>query len=182
MVFVSHDPIDVQALCDDLVVLRDGAIVARGAPRDVLTDPSVFPLADERGFENVIPCSTLSTDAARTEVRLGSATSDLTLTVINRSPVRGPARLVGIPARDILVATERPSGLSARNVLAAVIEEVHAVGNVQLIKARLDESLPLLAVEVGREAVEELSLLPGKSVFLIVKAMSCTLYEESFAG
>jgi molybdate transport system ATP-binding protein len=43
MVLVSHDPIEVQALCDDLVVLGEGSVIARGAPRDVLTDPSVFP-------------------------------------------------------------------------------------------------------------------------------------------
>ena len=42
MLFVSHDPLEVQALCDDLIVLRDGATIAHGEPRQVLTDPDIF--------------------------------------------------------------------------------------------------------------------------------------------
>jgi molybdate transport system ATP-binding protein len=101
------------------------------------------------------------------------------LTLINPAPGPMRARLVGIPARDIMIACERPALISARNVLAAEIEEIHTVESFELVKARLDPALPSVVVEVGRAAVEELALAPGKRVFLIIKAMSCSLYEES---
>jgi hypothetical protein len=43
---------------------------------------------------------------------------------------------------------------------------------------RLHENLPAIAVEVGRPAVEALGLANGSRVYLIIKAMSCTLYED----
>jgi molybdate transport system ATP-binding protein len=177
MILVSHDPIEVQALCDDLVVLREGTIIARGAPRDVLLNPSVFPIADERGFENIIPGTIIGRSDHGTRVRLGSPATELTLQVIaSTRRTTGPC-LIGVPARAILVAVEEPTGLSARNILPAVVEEVHSVGHFELVKTRLNAELPALAVEVGKEAVEQLSLSPGKRVFVVIKAMSCTLYD-----
>lgn len=181
MVLVSHDPIEVQALCDHLIVLRRGEIIARGAPPDVLTDPNVFPLADERGFENVIPCSTVSSNEAQTVVAVGPPSSGLTLALTNLSGVARRAQFVGIPARDILVATEKPHGLSARNIVPATVGEMHAVGGLVLLKAHLGEGLPRLAVEVSRSACEELNLVPGLSIYLVIKSMSCTLYGASTA-
>ncbi|HEX2077920.1 MAG TPA: ATP-binding cassette domain-containing protein, partial [Longimicrobium sp.] len=55
ILLVSHNPVEVQALCEDLVVLREGRIVARGEPRSVLTRADVFPLAEHEGFENMLP-------------------------------------------------------------------------------------------------------------------------------
>ena len=73
-------------------------------------------------------------------------------------------------------------GISARNVLPAVITDVQPVGSFELVKASLGQDLPAVAVEVGRAAVEELALGSGKKVFLIIKAMSCTLYDEQPLG
>jgi molybdate transport system ATP-binding protein len=179
MILVSHDPIEVQALCDDLAVLRDGRIVARGAPREVLIDPAVFPIANARGFENVIPCTTVSSDEWHTTVRLGSPPTELILHLTNPSPGPRTSRLIGIPARDVLVATEEPRAISARNIFPAVVTDIHSVGSFELVTASLSEDLPAIAVVIGREAVAELALRPGARVFLIIKAMSCTLYDET---
>jgi molybdate transport system ATP-binding protein len=178
MILVSHDPMEVQALCDDLVVLLEGKIVARGEPRDVLIDPSVFPIADDRGFENIFPCTTESAEDCLTVVRLGDPTTDVTLKLINDSSGPRSAQFVGIPARDILVAMQKPEGISARNILPAVIEEMHSVGSFELLKVRLHDKLPPIAVEVGRPASEELCLAKGLHIYLIIKALACTLYED----
>ncbi|HLG19756.1 MAG TPA: molybdenum ABC transporter ATP-binding protein [Bdellovibrionota bacterium] len=182
MILVSHDPIEVQALCDDLVVLKDGSIIARGVPREVLLDPVVFPTADVRGFENVIPCTTVISDEWLTVVRLGEPPTGVTLKLPNLSAGSKQVRFVGIPARDILVATQEPKNISARNILPAVIKEVHSLGGYDLIQVSLSEDLPAIAVEVGRPASESLSLKPGRRIFIIIKSMTCTLYEERKSG
>lgn len=179
MILVSHDPLEVQALCDDLVVLRDGSVIARGTPRDVLTDPSVFAIADAHGFENILPATISQRDASGTTVRLGSPPSALALELTAMADSDTGACLVGIPARDVLIALAEPTDLSARNVLPATVEEIHALENAALVKTGLAETAGAVAVEIGLRALNELALAPGKQVYLIVKATSCSLYEQS---
>jgi molybdate transport system ATP-binding protein len=179
MLFVSHDPTEVQALCDDLVVLREGRILAQGAARDLLTDPAVFSLADVRGFENVVPATIVEAHEGGTVVRLGSPPTELRLVLTATSAsARGPC-LVGIPARDVLIAVEPPRGLSARNVLPARVDSIESIENFALVKARIDPALPAIVVEIGHAAVRELDLAPGRPLLLIIKAMSCSLFAAS---
>ncbi len=112
MLLVSHDPIEVQALCDEMIVLRDGRTVARGEPHRVLADPTVFALADE-AFENVLPARHLRREAATSVLRLGEAAGGVELITLASSVELGAEVLVGLPSSEIVLATERPAGLSA---------------------------------------------------------------------
>jgi molybdate transport system ATP-binding protein len=176
MILVSHDPVEVQALCDDIVVLRDGEAIARGAPRDVLMDPSVLSPDGEVGYENIYPCSASHSDERTTEIRLGDPSTNLRLMVPKMTRSTETSRLVGIPARDIIIATHQPSGLSARNILQGTIEEMTPIGGMDLLKVRLHQDLPPLAAEVSRDASEELDLAVGKNIYLIIKSMTLRLY------
>jgi molybdate transport system ATP-binding protein len=182
MLLVSHDPIEIQALCDEVIVLQEGQVVARGEPHDVLLEPAVFPIANARGFENMLPCAVDKSDERSTRVRLGSPATDVCLDVIAPAQPRTSNCLVSIPARAVLIAVERPEGLSARNILPAVIEEIHSIGNIEVVRARLHPDLPTIAVEVGRAAIDQLGLAAGVRVFVIIKAMSCSLYPQPDSG
>src|SRR5215211_1500334 len=46
MVLATHDLNLAASLCDELVLLRDGRVLAQGAPREVLTAPLVQQLYD----------------------------------------------------------------------------------------------------------------------------------------
>ncbi len=175
IVLISHDPFEVQALCDDLLVLDKGRLLARGAPSQVLTDPAVFPLAEEQGYENVLPCTLESSGEGVTTVLLGEQQRLITR---RGEGAPGSSALVAIPAREVLIATEEPRGLSARNVLAAELTAVRAAGAVRLITARLGNEGPELAVEVTEEARSQLCLEPGLQVFLIIKSTGCRLFSE----
>jgi molybdate transport system ATP-binding protein len=176
---VSHDPIEVQALCDEIVVLRRGEAIARGAPRRVLTDPAVFPLAEREGFENVLPGRIVGRRAGTTVVRLGDG---LEVVTVPREPRAEGEVLVGLPANEILIATEEPRGLSARNALPARIAEIRPVGTFGLVTAELSPALPPLAIEVTEATPAELGLVPGRRVFLVFKATSCRLYGAVHTG
>ena len=86
--------------------------------------------------------------------------------------------LLGIPANEILLATQRPVGLSARNIVPARVEQVQSVGTWRLITTRVAPDAPPLVAEVTADALEELHIEPGTELFLIVKASSITLYED----
>ncbi len=181
MLFVSHDPLEVQALCDDLIVLKDGSAIAYGEPREVLTDPEIFPLAAQEGFENILPCRLVGDQGSTSRVRLGESTepnvSSVELITVKAETEPGDLMLAGIPAHDIIIATNRPTGLSARNILPARIIQLRTVGSVGLVTAEIASSLPPLTVEVTGTTFGELALQPNSKVFLVIKATSCRLYE-----
>ena len=181
MLFVSHDPLEVQALCDDLIVLKDGTIISHGDPRTVLTDSHIFPLAEQQGFENILPCRIVEDNGSTSRVRLGEGSGGkrypVELVTVQFEAQPGEALLAGIPAHDIMLATQRPEGLSARNVLPARITQLRSVGPVGLATAELSPDLPPLTVEVTERSFVELGLRIGSQVFLVIKATSCRLYQ-----
>lgn len=183
MLLVSHDPRTVQALADELIVLHEGRVIARGAPREVLTDPAVFPLAEEGGYETVLPATLEATAPGASVVRLGERGRGPRLVVPRFDGAAGEALLIGIPARETILATTEPAGLSARNVLPGAIESVRplaADGGLVLVTVALDadpgDALPPLATEVTTDAAAELGLEAGRRVFVILKTAGCVVY------
>ena len=75
------------------------------------------------------------------------------------------------PARDVLLAVRPPDGLSARNVLAAVVTEV-ASGTDPVVEVRLDAGGAALLAEITREALHDLEITPGRHVYVVVKAVA----------
>lgn len=179
ILLVSHNPVEVQALCEDLIVLREGKVIARGEPRAVLTRPEVFPLAEREGFENIVPARLLETAGDTSTVRLGEGPEGPVLVVPRSTLAPGSRLLLSVPAHEILLAAERPSGLSARNVVPACVERVQAVGAWRLITARVAADAPPLVAEVTADALSELHVEPGTALYLVVKTSAVTLYEAA---
>ena len=88
--------------------------------------------------------------------------------------VPGPARAPGerlrvrIPARDVLVATERPRGLSARNILTGRVSALTPSGTEILVE--IDCNGAPLAARLTAAAVRELGLVPDSPVYAIIKS------------
>ena len=175
LLLVTHDPIEAQALCDDLLVLKEGAVLARGEPRRVLTDPAVFPMAREQGFENVLAGKVLEHDGGTSVVRLGE--NGVALRVSQLGSAVGSDVLVGVPASEILLASVEPTGLSARNILPATVRDIRRVGHRALLTAELAADAMSVTIELVETTPERLGLRPGGRVFLILKATSCRVYE-----
>lgn len=176
MLFVSHDPIEVQALCDDLLVLRQGRVVAHGEPRRVLSNPEVFPLAERAGFENLLRGRLERRPGAHSVVELSGGAR---LVVLPRDGLTDGEVLVGLPATDLLIATERPRGLSARNALPATVSELRPLERSTLVLAELVGGSPPLTIEVTEKTPVELGLEVGGEVYLVIKAASCRLYPST---
>lgn len=171
MLLVSHDPNELLALADEVLVLREGVAVGRGQPREVLADPELFSLS-EGGVENLLPCRVLAPSDAGAVVRLGES-----VTVFTRSSAlpAGAAALVAIPARDVILARDRPAGLSARNVAPCTVTALRTAGPRAVARVALAPDVPELFVEISLEAYEELGLAPGLGAFAVFKASSCAV-------
>ncbi len=169
MLLVSHDPAEVQAICDEVIVLERGRVKARGEPRTVLALE-----AGVEDFDNVLPCKVvgMSDEAGRVEL------SDGTVLATRPADARvGDTTFVTIGARDVIVATSEPHGLSARNVLPGVVQKVQDAGVRRLLEVRVNQED--LVLELSRAACEELGLVAGKYVHLVIKSSSCVLYPAA---
>ncbi len=83
---------------------------------------------------------------------------------------------VGVRAGDILVAIERPEGLSARNLIPAEISSIETVGPAAMLETACTENRAIhFKVELTPKAVATLHLKAGDVVWLVLKTYSCHL-------
>jgi len=82
----------------------------------------------------------------------------------------GAAVQLAIRAGDILLATEVPRALSARNVLPGTLETLEPRGS--LVIAQVNAGARFI-VHLTPGAVRSLQLVPGLPVWLVLKTHSC---------
>lgn len=180
MLLVSHSPLEIKALCDDVLALREGRIVARGTPASVLTNPEVIADAHDEAPLSVFEVERASTSSTRTVVRLRG--TDVLLTVRGTADEARGSMLVGIPVDAVMLAVERPNGISAANVLAGRIERIDPRGELALVHVRLAPTHPALLAELTQASIERLGLSVGAEVHAVIKASSCELIAERGGG
>jgi molybdate transport system ATP-binding protein len=79
---------------------------------------------------------------------------------------------VAIRAGDILVATEAPHFLSARNILPGALESIETRGTMVALRVKAGTTFQ---VHVTPGAARALDLSPGLLVWLVIKTHSCHL-------
>ncbi|MGF1451737.1 MAG: ATP-binding cassette domain-containing protein, partial [Opitutales bacterium] len=177
MVVVSHQPVELQAICDEVSALREGRIVATAPPTQLFARPDIYPLAREGGrFENLLPAVVKTQDARTTELALGRTGTGPTLVAppLDRAP--GQRLTVTLPAQDIILALAPPTGLSARNLLAGKITNLQSADGQEvatLVFAGLPEH-PVL-VELTGTAVQDLQLRTGMGLWALFKSSALTV-------
>jgi len=168
MLLISHDPTEVQVLCDRVQRLERGKVVAEGKPSEVLWGGAG---AD---YENVMKGRVTGIHDHTALVTLPSGH----VMVAPRSGVdKGDRVVLGLRADEAIVATSPPDGISARNRLPARITAVgERGGSVELEVVLLggDAGAPPceLRVHVTEAARDELRLRSGVEVTLVVKTRS----------
>ena len=170
MVFVSHSLSEVTALSDDTLAIEGGRTVAFGPTRSLLGSPALAAVADYAALENILEGQALpSQDGATTsKIRVGEA--ELLIPAIDAAP--GDAVMVSVRAGDIILSLEAPQKISARNIVKAVVREIHDLGSQVLVFADVGERI---TVEITPGALADLSLRVGSDVYLVIKTNSITV-------
>jgi molybdate transport system ATP-binding protein len=173
---VTHSREEVFALGHEVIVLDAGRIMAQGLPKDVLHAPSLETVAQLSGFENIFDSTVIAINEGRGTMTCRIGTGSLELeTPLVRAEIGFPLRL-GIRAGDILLATENPRGLSARNVVPGTIHRLERKD--WIVSAFVDCGGSQLEVHLTLAAQDALSLAAGKSVWVVIKTHSCHLLRE----
>jgi molybdate transport system ATP-binding protein len=175
ILYVTHSREEVDALGERVIALDHGRVVSEGAPGEVLDAPRRKRLAQAAGFENLLSGTVMDLREADGVMRVRLANSACAIEVPLGYAALGDAVRVAIRAGDILLATEHPKGLSARNVLKGKIVSLERRGT--LVVARVDCGVVFTA-HVSLGAQRTLELAAGKNVWLVLKTHSCHFVEE----
>lgn len=169
LVVVSHDPTEILALCEECVRLENGRVVEHGPARRVL-----LGAARSAGtFENVLRGRVVAGRESHVELAPG-----VELAVAERGLTASMEVLVALRAEDVLVATGDLPGISARNALAARVEDVRIDGDDAWIEARVSRDV-VLTVLLTPAAVNELGLVRDRDVRLVIKAQACRVLAST---
>lgn len=172
MLYVSHSISEVIALADVALVLDKGRQVALGQPRSLLAQSDAAPLIARESVENIFDV-TVTEHLPESGITL-AALNETTLALPRIDVPAGETVSVAIRASDVILASERPRSISARNILEACVERVDMAGRSILVHAHLEQ--PWIS-EITPDALANLDLRKGESVYLIVKSSSITLLD-----
>jgi len=170
ILYVTHSRDEVDALGERVIAMDHGRIVSEGTPLEVLDAPRRKRLAQAAGFENVLEATVLDLREMDGVMRLRLAASRCEIEVPLGHAVPGDLVHVAIRAGDILLATQPPQGLSARNVLEGRLTSLERRGT--LVVARVDCGVTF-TVHVTPGAERALELAAEKKVWLVLKTHSC---------
>jgi molybdate transport system ATP-binding protein len=168
IVYVSHNIDEICRLCDHLLVMVSGRVVADGDLQSVLVRTDVPILAGEDAG-SVVEGRVVGYDDRDELLRVATSGGDLWVPGSKRQP---DANLrLRIRAIDISLCRSRPQQTTILNVLPAVIDSVGpARGSSALVRIRIGDDV--LVARVTRRSVRELNLTEGDRVFAQIKSVA----------
>lgn len=174
ILYVTHNREEVDAVGERVIAIDNGRVVSHGAPMDVLDAPRRKRLALAAGFENLLSATVLDLRELDGVMRVGLGESNCEIEVPLGHASPGDRVQIAIRAGDILLALERPQGLSARNILEGRLLSLERRATMCI--ARVDCGVAF-TVYVTPGAVRALDLAAQKQVWLVLKTHSCHLVD-----
>lgn len=162
MIYVSHAIDEVARLADQVVMLRDGAVVGQGPASEMLTG-----LGNQAG---AMLGALIDTEV--TGLRADGLTGlnfDGGSFAVPVALAAGRRLRVRIAAEDILVARSEPRDISANNVLPVTVVAVRF--HETLAEVELAAGSARLVARITAASARRLALMPGLSAFAIVKSV-----------
>ena len=170
ILYVTHNREEVDAIGDRVVAISDGHVRESGMPRAVLDAPRTVALAQAAGFENLLMGRVIEHRPADGVMRVALDSSLCELEIPLGTAQLGESVQVAIRAGDILLATQAPYSLSARNIFPGTVESIETRGTIVVVQVN---SGVRFTVHVTPGAMRSLELAPGLMLWLVVKTHSC---------
>ena len=169
MIFVSHQFDEVLRLATEVIVLDAGKRVAQGDISSISRTPAVRAIVGPQALGAVIDgwvSDEQAPDSELTAIRVGKGT----LRLQHRGAKAGDRVRVQLLARDLILATHEPRGLSVRNQLAGIVQSVSADADSDLVE--IDIGGATVVARITREASRDLQMQAGLAVWVLVKSVS----------
>ena len=168
IIYVSHNIDEICRLCDHLVVIDDGRVVADGELQSVLVRMDLPILAGEESG-SVIHATAIGYDDQDDLTRLQFSGGELW--VPGNASTDGSTLRLRIRANDVSLCLTQPSQSTILNIVPAVVEAIQSDrGPSMLVRLLLGKDLVL--GRITRRSIRELELQVGDSVFAQIKSVA----------
>jgi molybdate transport system ATP-binding protein len=178
ILYVSHNLDETLRLADTVLVMDQGKIVASGQVEETLSriDVQSLILGGATAGNHPEPVTIMSaTIGARAEDGLYAINTPWgTLAAPDITGRPGTSARLRIRARDIVLSTVKPTGLSIRNIIAGEVGTMTEAGSAQvdiLVRSIEDSEAPPLWARVTRRAATQMELQPGQPIWALIKAV-----------
>lgn len=168
MVYVSHQFDEVLRLATHVVVLNNGRIAIDGDINTVSLHPALRGIVGSDAVGAVLDGKVMSVDGHNelADIAVGGGV----LRIHAETPVGARVR-VQVLARDIILATQSPEGLSVRNALEGIVGKIERDdAHADLVYVNIGNAVVM--ARITRVATQALGLTMGSRVWVLVKAVS----------
>ena len=170
LILVTHDFDDVVRLATHLLILEQGRGGACGPLRSLMSRPDLTWLREAVGLGSLFDAVVTRAHPSRGLVEL--AFDGGTLLASDSSVAIGTKVRLRIPAREVILATKEPEGLSLHNTLSGTVSAIHADPAFEHVIVQIAVGGVLLLAEVTRDAVATLGIVVGMRLHALVKSVS----------
>jgi molybdate transport system ATP-binding protein len=170
LILVTHDFDDVVRLATHVLIVERGRGVASGTVSDLMSRPDMTFLRDAIGLGSVFDAVVAQRHTGRGLLELAFDGGTL-LTPIHDVPIGTTVR-VRVPAREVILATSAPEGLSLHNVLTGAVSAIHAPAGSQYVVVQMAIGNLRLLAEVTRDAIDRLGIAGGVRLHALIKSVS----------
>ncbi len=167
MLLVTHSVSEVMALASRALLLRAGKVEGWDTPNRLLLRAAAGYDLEAEPVDNML-------DGVTGDVPGSVVVGGNELVAPTGGRNAGEEVIVSICAADIIVAADRPTELSARNVIPGVLTELAGEGGRAY--ATVDTGVPMI-VELTEWSVDRLGLEVGRELFLVFKASSVLVLD-----
>ena len=168
IVYVSHSIDEVCRLCDHLILIEDGRVVADGELHAMLARLDI-PMLTGRNAGTVINATPERHDSDYDLTLFRFSGGELLVPGKYDSTI--PNMRLRIAASDVSICRTRPQKTTILNVLPADIDEIQPTGSsTDLVRLAIGDDF--LVAQVTRRSVTNLDLRKGDPVFAQVKSVT----------
>ncbi len=170
-IYVSHAIDEVMQLADRVLVLADGRVRAHGPTAAIVERLDLQPLTGRFEAGVLLDGRVREHDLRLSLTHVDLDGETLVMPMVDRLQPGDGIRL-RIRARDVALATQRPEGVSIRNILPGTVSEITPEADTAFAEVFVALKSARIRARLTRAAVEDLQLTPGAPVFALIKSVS----------
>jgi molybdate transport system ATP-binding protein len=170
ILYVSHDIGEVARLADRIVLVAAGKKVTEGPVADVLERLDLGPATGRFEAGVVLTARVVGHDHEFQMTRLDHHGQTIVMPRADVPP--GSEIRLRVRARDVALATERPRGISVRNILNGTVALIVEEKETAFAEILVDIGGAGIRARITRAALADLALRPGLPVFVLVKSIA----------
>lgn len=170
VIYVTHSIDEVARIATSLIALKNGQVTAAGPLSET------FARLDLDGGSSRFEAGVILHARVRDrmpEFRLLRLDLEGQRLIMPEAPLAvGDAVQLRVRARDVLLASSRPEGLSAQNVLEGTVKEIIEEQETAFAEVFVAIGGQSVRARITRAAVAQMGLAPGQRVYAVLKAIS----------